>query len=66
MKITEIYCDVDDFCRTFLPAWRSSLLEEDKPERERKFTMSPSEVMTLLIHNSSYRDFKSYSKGSIK
>jgi len=62
MNITEIYCDVDDFCQVFLPAWRSSLLEEDQPKRERKLTMSPSEVMTVLIwfHGSSYRNFKSY------
>lgn len=62
MNITEIYCDVDDFCQVFLPAWRSSLLEEDRPKRERKLTMSPSEVMTVLIwfHGSSYRHFKSY------
>ena len=62
MKITEIYCDVDDFCQVFLPAWFSSLLDGEQPKRKRKWTMSPSEVITLLImfHSSSYHNFKSY------
>lgn len=61
MNITEIYCDVDDFCQVFLPAWFSSLLDGEQPKRKRKLTLSPSEVMTLLMvfHGSSYRHFKS-------
>ena len=62
MNITEIYCDVDDFCKVFLPAWQHSLLPKKTPKRRRPFTMSPAEVMTLLIvfQGSNYRDFKHY------
>ena len=67
MKVTELYCDVDDFCPVFLPAWRSTLLAElprkrQPRKRQRAFTMSPSEVMSLLIlfQSSSYRNFKHY------
>jgi hypothetical protein len=60
MNVTEIFCDVDDFCLVFLPSWLKSLLPEEKPKRA--FVMSPSEVMTILIlfHSSHYRDFKNY------
>lgn len=62
MNITEIFCDVDDFCKVFIPVWLSSLLTEGKRRRQRQFTMSPSEVMTILIlfNNSNYRDFKHF------
>lgn len=62
MTITEIFCDVDDFCKIFIPAWLGSLSPEHKPRKARPFSMSPSEVMTILIlfHQSSYRDFKHY------
>ena len=62
MNITAIFCDVDDFCKLFIPAWQRSLLPEEVPQRHRKFTMSPAEVMTLLIlfHRSSYRNLKNF------
>jgi len=60
MNITELYCDVDDFCKIFLPTWQNSLLPNSRRKRQRAFTLSPAEVMTLLIffQSSSYRDFK--------
>lgn len=64
MDITAIFCDVDDFCIAFIPSWQKSLLSEEHPKhkRQRQFTMSPSEVMTLLImfHHSHFRTFKHY------
>ena len=62
MNVTEIYCDVDDFCKVFLPAWLGSLLPERQNQRQRTLRMSPAEVMTLLIwfQGSNYRDFKHY------
>lgn len=62
MNVTEIYCDVDDFCKVFLPAWQTSLLPEKQNKRQRAFRMSPAEVMTLLIlfQSSNHRDFKHY------
>ena len=62
MNVTEIYCDVDDFCKVFLPVWQASLLPEKQNKRQRAFRMSPAEVMTLLIlfQSSNHRDFKHY------
>jgi len=30
MNITELYCDVDDFCPIFLSVWQNSLLPSPK------------------------------------
>ena len=65
MSLTEIFCDVDDFCKVFLPNWERTLLEESQTETKnykQAFSLSPSEVMTLVIyfHPSRYRDFKSF------
>jgi hypothetical protein len=62
VNLTKIFCDVYDFCKIFIPAWQSTLLPKNELKRERKFTMSPSEVMTILIlfHSSSYRNLKNF------
>jgi hypothetical protein len=67
VDITERFCDIDDFCKVFIPSWLSSLLPEEKPKRNRRFTMSPAEVMTLLIlfHTSGYRNFKTFYNGYV-
>jgi len=33
MSLTDIFCDVDDFCKVFIPAWQGSLLPEEKLKR---------------------------------
>ena len=55
-----LFCDVDDFCQKILPHWRCKLISQR--QRQRSFTMSPSEVMTIIIHfhRSHYRNFKNY------
>jgi hypothetical protein len=60
MSLTELFCDVDDFCQVFLPAWQDTLLGGGR--RQRPFTLTPSEVMTIIIHfhRSWYRNFKQY------
>ena len=64
MNVTELFCDVDDFCQVFIPSWMKSTLPPAPKgkKRNRKFRMSPAEIMTLLIlfHRSHYRDFKSF------
>jgi transposase len=59
---TELFCDIDDFCKIFIPSWLKSMLPEEKPTRNRSFTMSPAEVMTILIlfHRSGQRNFKQF------
>lgn len=60
MSLTELFCAVDDFCQVFLPAWQGTLLSPGR--RQRAFTLTPSEVMTIIIHfhHSHYRNFKHY------
>lgn len=64
MNVTALFCSVDDFCKVFIPMYHN-LLEnkpQQTPRRPRQFTMSPSEVMTLLIlfHQSGFRHFKGF------
>jgi len=66
-NLVEIYCDVDDFCRVFLPEWEKTLIATGKRQRRRKGRMSPAEIMTLIIlfHRSNYRDFKNFYTGYV-
>ncbi|WP_193049312.1 IS982 family transposase [Pseudoalteromonas undina] len=61
-KLVETYCDVDDFSTLFFPSWQRILLENGEIKRRRVCRLSPSEVMTIIIHfhQSHYRDFKNY------
>jgi hypothetical protein len=27
-KLVELYCDVDDFCKVFIPQWQTQLLDD--------------------------------------
>ncbi|EIJ43728.1 transposase family protein [Beggiatoa alba B18LD] len=61
--ITILFCSIDDFCKWFIPLWEQMLLEEGNPKKsQRDGTMSPSEVMTLLVlfHQSNQRHFKGF------
>jgi IS5 family transposase len=57
-----LFCDVDDFCKTFLPHWNRQLLAGGQKQRQRARSLTTSEIMTILIafHQSHYRDFKAY------
>ena len=50
-KITEIFCIIDDFCQEFEKAKSGHILSEqtDKKRKNRSFTLSDSEVITILI-----------------
>ena len=60
MSLLELFVDVDDFCKVFLPIWERSLLEDGTRHRLRKGQLTMSEIMTIVIyfHKSHYRDFK--------
>ena len=51
-KITEIFCIIDDFCQEYdKEIARMSICEPDgRKHRNRKWTMSRSEIMTILIY----------------
>lgn len=57
-----LFCDVDDFCKAFLPIWNQQLLASGQKQRQRARSLTISEIMTILIafHQSHYRDFKAY------
>lgn len=59
-SLTELFCDVDDFCQSFAPSWQRQLVSTGEIQRQRKRSLSISEIMTILIHfhQSHYRDFK--------
>ncbi len=61
-SLLELFCDVDDFCKVFLPVWQQQRLSDGKKHRQRARSLTISEIMTLLIafHQSHYRDFKAY------
>jgi Transposase DDE domain len=62
MNLLELYCHVDGFAKIFLPEWNKHLLDENKKKRNRLSRLSPSEIITILIHfhQSQYRNFKSF------
>lgn len=66
-NLVELYCDVDDFCKVFIPQWQKQLLEDGTNKRQRKGQMSTSEIMTIVVgfHMSHLRDFKNYYLGHV-
>ena len=66
-KLTDIFCDVDDFCKVFMPEWEAQLLADGTRKRNRQGRMTMSEIMTLIIafHTSNQRDFKNYYTGFV-
>ena len=62
MDILPLFCDIDDFCLLFEPAWRRRLLSGGACRRHKPGALSLSEVMTILVlfHLSGYRNFKAF------
>jgi hypothetical protein len=62
MDFTELYCDVDDFCKEFEPTWEARQITCGERRRQRPCKLSLSERMTIVIafHVSNYRDFKHF------
>jgi hypothetical protein len=60
MKLTQLFCDVDDFCQTFISEQQKNQLTNGEKKRNRRQRMSYSEMITLLVyyHLSGYRTFK--------
>jgi hypothetical protein len=62
MSLEDLFCDVDDFCRLFLPAWHRQLLTVGTRQRRRTGRLTLGEIMTILIcfHQAQYRNFKAF------
>jgi transposase len=62
--LTRLFCEIDDFCQSFLPHWEAHVLEpsSERPKRNRPCGLSLSEVMTVWVHyhQSGYHTFKWY------
>jgi hypothetical protein len=67
MDIVAIFCDIDDFCRSFLTDKCPALSSGSAPSSRRANSLSVSEVITLLVwfHTSHYRTFKHFYLGAV-
>jgi hypothetical protein len=61
-KIIEVFCKVDDFCVMFSEQLKTRQIANNAKKRNRAFTLSESEVITIAIffHLGSFRNFKHY------
>ena len=61
-SILPLFADLDDFCQSFEPSFRTKQLESGTARRQRQATLILSEVMTIIIcfQQSGYRTFKDY------
>lgn len=61
-QLIRIFCDIDDFCKSFEPVFNQHLLQSGACQRLRQSQLSLSEMMTIItwFHRSSYRTFKDY------
>ena len=68
MDLTQLFCDVDDFCQTFLPSWRQNLIGDGTKKRNREHAMNISEMITLLVayHDKGYQTFKWFYQQHVK
>lgn len=65
--VTEIFCDIDDFCKDYLKNQSAFLLPNPDRKRDREMQMSLSEIGTIIIlfQMSHYRTFKDFYYGCI-
>lgn len=60
MILTRLFCDVDNFCKAFIPQWEKTLIETGERKRKKERCISASEIITLIVyyHQSGYETFK--------
>lgn len=60
MDLTELYCSVDDFWKSFKEEWDKHLIKTRTSKRgpEPELTMSEMMTIVILFHQSNYRTFK--------
>ena len=67
IELVKLYCQIDDFCRKFIPNWERKLIEENNSKKRKKKIrknykncLSYAEIITILIlyNSSSYKCFK--------
>ena len=50
MEIVALFCDIDDFCLQFEPAWRQRLVAKQEAQPLWPSRLGLSEVMTIVIN----------------
>lgn len=62
MHLTKIFYEVDEFCKQFEKEFERRLLTTGQDKRDRAFSLSLGEIMTIAIyyHESGYKTFKDY------
>ena len=66
-SLTEIFCQLDDFCDYFEPQWEKQLINEGIKTRHRRSKISLSELMTIVVlfHQLRFREFKMFYIGYV-
>ena len=49
LDLTELYCQIDDFCQSFVVSSPEKLGESGKKTRNRTMNLKKSEMMTIII-----------------
>lgn len=67
MNLTELFCNIDDFCNVFMTDWNKKLIESNEKKRNRRHQLLVSEMMTILIlfHQKGFRNFKTFYTGYV-
>ena len=60
--LTELFCEIDDFCNSLPNDFFKSLPNGKKKQRQRAGKLSLSEVMTIMVlfHSSGFKHFKAF------
>jgi len=48
-SLLEFFCDVDDFCKRFLPICQSRAAHQQRNEGNTRKSLSVGEIMTVLV-----------------
>ena len=67
MSLLELFCEIDDFCQIHEAEIHQQLLEDGIKKRNRRGTMSMSEMMTIVVyfHQQGFRNFKTFYLGYV-
>lgn len=62
MELTALFYIIDEFCKDFEPKWRSSRLASGQKQRNCRYRLTLSEILTIMVHfhQSHHRTFKHY------
>ena len=61
-RLTEVFCEVDDFCKAFEAQWQTYLLGSEAPPHGPQAGLAVSEIITLLLvlHSSGCKYLKHF------